>query len=325
MRKVLFSGSAPSGTLTIGNYIGAIRHWKRLAADYDCLFCVVDLHALTVPRDPALLRRTALDFIALYAACGLDPEACTVFLQSQNPHHTELAWILNGCTAHGDLARMTQFKDKAARAKAVTAGLLNYPILMAADILLYGTSLVPVGDDQRQHLELTRTIAQRFHAAYGDTFVLPEGFIPESGARIRSLLDPSRKMDKSDPDPRGYISLLDAPEEVARKIARAKTDSAGSFSMDGTEGIANLLTIHCELCGETAERIVERYRSRGYAAFKKDLADLLNAVLAPIQERFRAVRGDETGMEAILKQGKTKAMEKSKAVMERVRRAVGLA
>jgi tryptophanyl-tRNA synthetase len=325
MRSVLFSGSKPTGELTIGNYLGAIKAWVGFQDAYDAVFCVVDLHALSVPQDPMELRERTLRFLCLYAACGLDPARSTVFLQSQNPFHAELAWLLNGCTQYGELTRMTQFKDALARGKPATAGLLNYPVLMAADILLYGAELVPVGADQKQHVELTREIAQRFNARYGETFILPMPFIPSSGARIRSLSDPSRKMDKSSPDPRTYLSLLDGPEAVRAKLQKAKTDSAGTFPIDDeSEGIANLVTIYAELAGTAREKVADEYRGRGYGAFKRDLADLVTATLAPIQERYERLRADAAGLERLMRTGAAKAVERSRPMMRRVREAVGL-
>lgn len=324
-RKTLFSGTAPSGMLTIGNYIGAFKQWLRFQDEYESLFCIVDLHALTSPQDPATLRARTLDFFALFIACGLDPEKCTVFVQSHNPFHTEMAWILNGCTSYGELTRMTQFKDKASRSRSVTAGLLNYPILMAADILLYATSLVPVGADQRQHVELTREIAQRFNATFGTTLAIPEAFIPEDGARIRSLLDPVRKMDKSDPNPRTYISLLDSAEEVRAKIQKAKTDSLGTFPIhDESEGIANLVTIYASLTGGSREGIVARYQGRGYAPLKADLSECIIEFLRPIQGRYRGIRSDAGALSRIAEAGRTKAIERSRQTMRDVREAVGL-
>ena len=325
MKKVLFSGSAPSGLLTIGNYIGALQHWKRYQAEYDSIFCIVDLHAITTPQDPKSLQSRSIDFLALFIACGLDPEKSTIFLQSHNHFHTELAWILNCITGYGELTRMTQFKDKAAKSKTVTAGLLNYPILMAADILLYGTALVPVGDDQRQHIELTRQIAQRFNSTFGQVMTIPEGFVPANGSRIRNLVDPTRKMDKSDPNPRTYISLLDSPEDVLGKIQKAKTDSIGNFPIDEKEGIANLVTIFSEVSGEPKERIIDRYRSKGYASLKRDLAADISGFLSPIQNRFMDLRRNEEGMVRYMNQGRDKALERAEQSMSRIREAIGLA
>ncbi len=324
-RKVLFSGSAPSGTLTIGNYFGAFKQWLQFQTRYDCIFCIVDLHALTTPQDPERLRERSMDFLALFIACGLDPALSTIFVQSHNPHHAELAWILNSCTSYGELTRMTQFKDKAARAKTVTAGLLNYPVLMAADILLYSAALVPVGADQRQHVELTREIAQRFNSTYGNLLVVPEAFIPDGGARIRNLLDPARKMDKSDPNPKTSISLLDPPQEVRSKIQKAKTDSKGLFPIDDEkEGIANLVTIYSELTGDTREKIVSEYQGRGYAPLKRDLADRLISFLQPLQQRYREIRSDIAALRGFAEAGRARALARSGPLIGRIRHAVGL-
>ncbi len=326
MKKVLFSGSAPTGMLTIGNYVGALRQWKTFESDYQSLFCVVDLHALTTPQDPAQLRGRSLDFLALFIACGLDPNKSIVFLQSQNHFHAELAWILTCVTAYGELTRMTQFKNKASKSRSVTAGLLNYPVLMAADILLYRTSLVPVGDDQRQHIELTRQIAQRFNSTYGEVLVVPEAYVPKTGARIKNLMDPSRKMDKSDPNPRTYISLLDPPDIVLTKVQKAKTDSLGSFPVDNeSEGITNLVTIFSELSGESKESIIGRYLPKGYAALKKDLAACVSDFLSPIQSRFRQLRADADALTELLNLGRDRALERAHESMNRIRTAVGLA
>jgi tryptophanyl-tRNA synthetase len=325
VNSVLFSGSTPTGILTIGNYLGAIRQWVRLQKEYDCIFCIVDLHAITVPRDPVELKQRTLDFFTLFVACGLDPDQSVVFVQSQNHFHAELAWMLNCVTQQGELSRMTQFKDKSAKAKTVTAGLLNYPILMAADILLYNTSIVPVGEDQKQHVELTREIAQRFNARFGEVFRIPEPYIPKNGARIRSLLDPARKMDKSDPNPRAYISLLDNPETVRDKISKAKTDSGGSFPIDDpTEGIGNLVTIYSELTGDPKADIVDRYGAKGYATFKRDLTDSLCQVLSPIQDRYRQIRPDGVENSRLLEMGRQKAMLMAQTQMSQVRSALGL-
>jgi len=324
-RPVLFSGSAPSGNLTLGDYIGAISQWKSFQADCDSVFCIVDLHAITTPKDPDMLRTKTLDFLALYVACGLDPEESTIFIQSQNPHHTELAWILNCCTRYGDLTRMTQFKEKSARTAGITAGLLNYPVLMAADILLYQAELVPIGADQKQHLELCSEIARRFNARFEPVFRIPKAFVPERGARIRNLLDPSSKMDKSHRDARTYISLLDSDDEIRSKIMKAKTDSDGEFRTDDpNQGIANLVTIMSCLQNTPAEELVARYRSLGYAKLKADLADVVIDFLAEVRQEYGEIRHDEAALQRLQRLGREKAIERSRITMTSAKEACGL-
>jgi tryptophanyl-tRNA synthetase len=292
---------------------------------YESLFCIVDLHAMSTPTDPVKLHEKTLEFLALYIACGLDADASTIFVQSQNPHHTELAWILNCCTAYGDLTRMTQFKDKTRGNKHVSAGLLNYPILMAADILLYRTDLVPIGDDQVQHLELSRSIARRFNAQYGEVFKVPEKMTPRHGGRIRNLLDPTRKMDKSSEDPRTYIALLDTPDEVRSKIMKAKTDARGDFDLSSSdEGITNLVTIMAALTDTTPESLVSEYAGGGYARFKRDLVEVINETLEPIRGRYEQIRSDKTRLSRLLEAGKDKAVARSVSVISKVRVACGL-
>ena len=325
MKRVLFSGSKPTGNLTIANYIGAISQWAELQEQYESIFCIVDLHAMTTVKDPAVLRTKSVDFFALYIACGLDPEVSTIFLQSQNPHHAELAWILNCCTAYGDLTRMTQFKDKARTSKYVSAGLLNYPVLMAADILLYRTAVVPIGEDQMQHLELSRDIARRFNNEYGPILQIPEAYIPKEGGRIRNLLDPTRKMDKSDSNEKTYIGLLDSHQEVRSKIRRAKTDSTGEFAIDNpNEGIANLVTMMSRLANEPATDIVARYRGKGYGKLKEDLADLVVDFLGRIRSEYKKLRDDMPELRRMMRIGLEKAMGRSEETLSEVRNACGL-
>ena len=325
MKKVLFSGTRPSGSLTIGNYLGAIAQWKQHEQDYESVLCIVDLHGLSVPGKAHELREKTLEVLCLYLACGLDPDKSTIFIQSQNPHHAELAWILNGFVSYGELTRMTQFKEKSRSAKRVTAGLLNYPILMAADILLYQTDLVPVGEDQVQHIELCRAVARRFSSEYGDVFRIPEGRVPEQGGRIRSLGDPARKMDKSDPNGRNVIRLLDSAGEVRSKIMKAKTDSRGDFAIQNAdEGITNLVTMMALLSGCTTGAIADEYRAKGYGKLKSDLAEAVIAFLAPIQRRFHAIRDDRSLVERVMAEGRRRAIERSSKTMALVRSACGL-
>ncbi|MEG0766612.1 MAG: tryptophan--tRNA ligase, partial [Clostridia bacterium] len=269
-RPVIFSGIQPSGNLTLGNYIGALRNFKLLEDTYDCIYSVVDLHAITVRQDPAQLRRRCYEVIALYLATGLDPARSLIYCQSHVPAHAELGWILNCFTYIGELQRMTQFKDKAAKQEdGINAGLLTYPVLMAADILLYQTNLVPVGADQKQHLELARDIAIRFNHLYGDVFVVPEGYIPKTGARIMSLQEPTRKMSKSDPE-ETYIAILDAPDVIRRKLKRAVTDSEAvvRYDMEHKPGISNLMGILSVLGGQSFAQLEQAYEGRGYGDFK---------------------------------------------------------
>lgn len=286
---IVFSGIQPSGRLTIGNYLGAIRQFVELQDRATCYFCVVDLHALTVPQDPDELRQNSRDLAAVYLAFGIDPVKSTVFIQSHVPAHAELAWLMQ-CLVHmGELGRMTQYKDKSEGRESVLASLFTYPALMAADILLYRTTHVPVGDDQKQHVELTRDLALRFNNRFGDTFVLPEPLIGATGARIRSLDDPAKKMSKSNPNPGSYIALLDEPDVIRKKIARAVTDSEASIRFDvaNKAAVSNLLSIYSLCSGEPIPNLEARYAGLGYGQFKKDLAEAVVAVLEPFQARYR--------------------------------------
>jgi tryptophanyl-tRNA synthetase len=326
-KPVLLSALQPSGHVMIGNYIGAIKNWVQLQDTYSCLFVVVDLHALTVRQDPATLRERCFEVVALYLACGIDPSASIVFIQSHVPAHAELAWILNCYTHLGQLNRMTQYKEKARRHAAdVNAGLFDYPVLMAADILLHKTDLVPVGDDQKQHLELTRDIAGRFNNMYGEVFNIPEPYIPDIGARIMSLQDPDVKMSKSDSNPNNYIALLDPPEVVRKKISSAVTDSGKdvSFDLRGKPGVSNLMVIYSAITGDSLSDIEMKYRGKGYARFKKDLSDEVVVFLEPIQKRFRDINEDRETLKALLHKGAQKARENAEAIMKEVRERIGL-
>ena len=325
MKKVLFSASTPSGSLTIGNYLGAISQWITDQNQYDCLFSIVDLHAISVPRDPEVLQALTVEALALYIACGLDPELSTIFIQSHNPAHAELCWMLGGVTAFGDLSRMTQFKEKSGRQQTVTAGLFNYPILMAADILLYRTDLVPVGDDQQQHIELARGIARRFNSTYGEVFAVPRGKLSTVGARIRNLSDPTRKMDKSEPNRKGVIGLLDAPDQVVKKIARARTDSVGSFDIsDPDQGISNLVTMFAAITKAEKLDVVEQYRTKGYGSFKRDLANVVVELLLPLQDRYREIASDRQSLAQVIARGAERARMRSLPTMQAARKACGL-
>jgi tryptophanyl-tRNA synthetase len=325
-KPVILSGIQPSGALTLGNYIGAIRNWVDLQRDHDCLFMLVDLHAITVRQDPAELRQRCLEFLSLYIACGIDPGKNVLFVQSHVPQHAELAWVLNCYTYMGELNRMTQFKDKSQRhSENINAGLYDYPVLMAADILLYQTALVPVGEDQKQHLELTRDVAIRFNNIYGDVFKVPEPHIPKVGARVMSLQDPTAKMSKSDANNNAYISLLDAPDLVAKKIKRAVTDSGTTIAWepDTRPGIANLMSIYSAITGKSIQDIQAAYEGKGYGAFKSDLADITVDFIRPVQERYRAVYDDREGLARILRQGAEKAQARSQKTLDKVYDALG--
>lgn len=325
-KPVLFSGIQPSGHIQIGNYIGAIRNFTLLRNDYDCLFSIVDLHALTTRQDPAGLRRKTLELAALYIASGLDPEENIIYCQSHVPQHAELAWVLNCFTYMGELGRMTQFKDKAARHKDnINAGLFTYPVLMAADILLYQTSLVPVGADQKQHLEITRDIALRFNALYGDVFTIPEPYIPKETARIMSLTEPARKMSKSDQED-SYIALTDTPEAVRRKFRRAVTDSDSEirFDPENKPGISNLLVILSALGGEGMDALCARLSGRGYGALKEETAQAVNAALAPIQVRYHELMADKGYLTAVLKNNAERAQMMALRTLRKVYKKIGL-
>lgn len=322
--KTVLSGIQPSGKLTIGNYIGAIKNYVALQEDYNCFFMGVDLHAVTVPQDPAALREQTEMIVALYVAAGIDPKKAAIFMQSHVKEHAELGWLMTTLTYMGELERMTQFKDKAAGKDSVGAGLFVYPSLMAADILLYNADLVPVGEDQKQHLELTRDLAQRFNQRYGQTFTVPDPYIPQVGARIMSLDDASKKMSKSNPNPGSYIALLDTPEEIRKKISRAVTDSGREVRFDPAEKpeVSNLMSIYTQCSGLTLKDVEARYEGQGYGAFKKDLAEVVVAALAPMQERYKTIR--ESGeIPAILRSGAEKAAAKAAPMVNEVKEKMG--
>jgi len=328
-RPRVFSGIKPTGTLTLGNYLGAIRQWVASQAEKDNIFCVVNEHAITIKMDPGELRANTRHVASAFLASGIDPEQSVVFVQSDVPEHTELAWVLNTITYYGELHRMTQFKDKTAKMKqeAIGAGLLNYPILMAADILLYLSDEVPVGEDQKQHVELCRDIAIRFNRRYGDTFIVPKPVIPKTGARIMSLEDPTRKMEKSNPSAGSYILLTDAPDAIRKKIRRAVTDSGAEVVYQPAEkpALANLLTIYSAMSGETVKAVEHRYAGKGYGDFKKDLAEVVVEGLAPIQEKMKAHMEDPAELDAVLTRGAERARAIARPVMDDVNRRVGLA
>lgn len=324
-QKVLLSGIQPSGNLMIGNYIGAIKHWVNLQKDYLSYFMLVDLHAITVRQDPEMLRNRCYDFLALYLACGIDPDQATIFVQSHVPGHAELAWILNCYTYMGELNRMTQYKDKSARyTNNLNAGLFNYPVLMAADILLYDVNLVPVGHDQKQHLELTRDLAIRFNNFYGNLFTIPELFVPPVGGRLMGLQEPTKKMSKSDDNEQNYIALLDPPEAIIKKMQRAVTDSGKEIRHDPSKpGVTNLLMLYSSITDESIEALEQKYQNEGYGKFKKDIADTLVSYLTPIQDRYYKIRNDLPGLHKILARGADQANQKAKAKLEQICDAVG--
>jgi len=325
-RPRVFSGVQPSGALHIGNYLGAIRHWVQMQETHDCLYCVVDLHAITVRQERKALTAATLQLANILLAAGIDPERSILFVQSHVPAHSELAWILNTITYFGELRRMTQFKEKGGgEQESVGVGLFDYPVLMAADILLYGADHVPVGDDQKQHVELTRDIAQRFNREFGKTFVIPEPVIREEGRRIMSLDNPANKMSKSAASPGSYIALLDPPDVIRRKIRRAVTDSGTEIrATPDKPALTNLVAIHSIFSGLSPEAIEERYAGKGYADFKRDLGDLVADALAPFQRKVAELTADPAGTRNILREGACRAEAIAARTMERVRERVGL-
>jgi len=324
-KKRIFSGVQPSGILTIGNYLGAIRNWVDFQDDNECIFCVVDLHAITVRQVPADLRRRTYETLAIYLACGIDPAKSTIFVQSHVPAHAELAWVLGCSTMFGELSRMTQFKDKSARnAGNVNAGLFTYPVLMASDILLYQTDLVPVGKDQQQHIEIARDIAIRFNTQYSDTFTVPEGFFPKSGAKIMSLADPTKKMSKSDANQNGFVSLLDDRDTIMRKFRRAVTDSETEVRRaPEKEGVGNLMTIYSCFTGKTDAEIEAEFRGLGYGEFKEAVGQAAADGLAPLQQRFGELMADKAYLESIMKEGAERARFMAGRTLSKVYRKVG--
>ncbi len=326
-KKIIFSGVQPSGNLTLGNYIGAIKNWVSLQDEYNCIYCIVDLHALTVRQNPTELRQRSRSLLALYIACGLDPEKNILFVQSHVSAHAELAWILNCFTYMGELNRMTQFKEKARKhSDNINAGLFTYPVLMAADILLYQTDLVPVGNDQKQHLEITRDIAQRFNNIYGEVFKIPEPYIPEVGARIMSLQEPEKKMSKSDENENAYISLLDPPDVIMRKFKRAVTDSEMVIRYDeeNKPGISNLMSIYASVTGKSFEEIEAEFEGKGYGDFKKAVGEAVVETLKPIQEKHKELMADRAYLDEVMKSGAEAANRLANRTLRKVYRKVGL-
>ncbi|MGG1660059.1 tryptophan--tRNA ligase [Brevibacillus sp. NRS-1366] len=325
--KTIFSGIQPSGILTLGNYLGAMKHFVPLQDEFNCFYCIVDQHAITVPQEPAVLRENIRRLAALYLAVGLDPNKVTLFIQSEVPAHAKLGWIML-CTSYlGELERMTQFKDKSdGRGESIPGGLLAYPPLMAADILLYGTDFVPVGEDQKQHLELTRDLAARFNNRYGDIFTIPEVRLPETGARIMSLADGTKKMSKSDSNQGGFISMLDDADTITKKIKRAQTDSDSTVRYDKAEkpAVSNLMTIYSLCSGKTLDEIEAMYDGKGYGAFKTELAEVVVETLRPIQERYEQLFSSSE-LDDILTVGAEKASHAANQMLHKVEKAMGMA
>lgn len=324
-KKIMYSAVQPSGNLTIGNYTGAIRNWVRMQNDYECFYAIANMHAITVRQEPALLRRRTLELVALYIACGLNPEACTLYVQSQVPAHAELAWVLNTVTYVGEMERMTQFKDKSLKhADNINMGLMDYPVLMAADILLYQADYVPVGVDQKQHIEITRDIAIRFNNRYGETFRVPEPYILKEGAKIMSLQEPEKKMSKSDENPNASVYLSDDRDTILRKFRRAVTDSDNEIRISADKpGISNLLNIYSAFAGCTLEEAEKIFSGRGYGELKTAVGETVADALAPVQEEQKRLLADKTYLAGVLASGAERAFKASRKTLSKVYRKIG--
>ncbi|OCF96430.1 tryptophan--tRNA ligase [Gilliamella sp. wkB308] len=327
-KPIVFSGAQPSGELTLGNYLGALKNWVALQQEYDCVYCIVNQHAITVRQDPQKLRKATLDTMALYLACGIDPKKSTIFVQSHVPAHAELGWALNCYTYFGELSRMTQFKDKSSRhAENINAGLFDYPVLMAADILLYQANLVPVGDDQKQHLELSRDIAMRFNALYGEIFTVPEPFIPKVGARVMSLQDPTKKMSKSDENRNNVIGLLENPKDIEKKIKRAMTDSdeppVVRYDLKNKAGVSNLLDILTGVTGKPVTELEKEFEGKMYGHLKTEVATQVIDMISHLQAQYHQYRDDEDYLYSIMKEGAEKARAKADITLKKVYDAIG--
>lgn len=331
-KKTIFSGVQPSGNITLGNYLGAIKNWVSLQEEYRCIYAMMDLHAITVRQNPQELRKRTLDLLKIYIACGIDPEKSLLFIQSQVPHHAQLAWVLNCYTYMGELSRMTQFKDKSSKhADNINAGLFTYPVLMASDILLYQADLVPVGKDQMQHIEITRDIAERFNGVYcqegNPVFKIPEGFMPKAGAKVMSLTEPTKKMSKSDENPKAYISLLDDLNVIEKKIKSAVTDSEGVIEYrpddEAKAGINNLLTIMSAVTGKDIDKIVAEYQGKGYGDFKKDVAEAVVEEIRPIRARYDQLSNDKQYLVDICEKGAIEASKIAGRTLNKVYKKVG--
>lgn len=325
-KKVVYSAVQPTGSITLGNYIGAISNWLKLGEEYLSIYAIADLHAMTIRQVPAEYRQTALSFFAQYMACGLDPSKSILYFQSHVPQHAQLTWVLNCYTYIGETSRMTQFKDKSAKnMDNINMGLMDYPVLMAADILLYQTDLVPVGIDQKQHLELSRDLAIRFNNLYSPTFTVPEPFITKQGAKIYSLQDPTQKMSKSDPDINATINLIDTPEAIVRKFKRAVTDCDGTIAYsDDKPGVSNLLNIFSSVTDKSVESIISDYSGKGYAELKQGVADAVVAKLSPIQAKYKELILDKAYLLAVAKEGAEKAEKIARRTLSKVHKKIGL-
>jgi len=327
-KKRVFSGIQPTGAFTLGNYLGAVRNWPLLQDEYDCIYCVVDQHAITVRQTPAELRKKTYEAAAMLLASGIDPQKSLLFIQSHVPQHSQLAWVLSCNAQFGELSRMTQFKDKSAKhADNINTGLFTYPVLMAADILLYGTHYVPVGGDQKQHVELARDIAQRFNNAYSDTFVLPEPMIPKVGARIMSLQEPTKKMSKSDANEKSFVLMTDSADVIMKKFKSAVTDSDGvvRFDVENKPGISNLMGIYSVMTGKTMADIEKEFDGQGYGTFKTAVAESVITTLTPVQDEYNRILADKAYLEATLKDGAQKAQYVANKLVNKVYRKVGFA
>ncbi len=324
-KKRVFSGIQPTGTFTLGNYVGAVRNWPKLQDEYDCIYSVVDQHAITVRQDPAALRRQTRETAALLLASGVDPSKSILFVQSHVPAHAQLSWVLGCFCPFGDLTRMHQFKEKSAKhPEDINGGLLTYPILMAADILLYHTDLVPIGIDQKQHLELARNIAQRFNGVYGDTFVVPDGYFPKVGAKVMSLQEPEKKMSKSDSNANAVVRILDEPDVILKKFKRAVTDSDNCVRADGAKpGVTNLMSIYGAVTGKDFAAIEAEFDGRGYGEFKVAVAESVIEVLRPIQEEYKRLLADKAYLDGVLKEGACRASHAAAKILSKVYRKVG--
>lgn len=324
-KKVIFSGVKPSGDLTLGNYLGAIKNWVELQEEYDCYYCIVDLHSITVSQEPKDLRRRTLEVLSQYIAAGIDPEKSTLFIQSHLSQHAELSWVLSCMTYMGELNRMTQFKEKSKQnSKNLNAGLFTYPVLMASDILLYQTDVVPVGDDQKQHLELARNLAQRFNNRYSETFKVPEPMISKVGARIMDLQDPTVKMSKSEDNNKGCILIKDDPDTIRRKVKRAVTDSLNRIKYtDEQPGIKNLLTIYSKITGEDVKEIEAKYQGEGYGKFKSDVAEVIVEGLRPIREKYLELMNDKEYLNEVYSKGSKKAEYIARKTLRKVYKKTG--
>ena len=325
MGKIVYSALQPSGQLTIGNYLGSIKNFKSLEDQYECFFNVADLHSITVPQEPKLLRERTLDLMAIFLASGLKPEKSTLFVQSHVPQHAELSWVLSCMSYMGQLSRMTQFKEKSQKSEEnLNVGLFTYPVLMAADILLYQTDLVPVGIDQKQHLELARDLAERFNNKYSDTFVIPDGIIGKETGKIMSLKNPEKKMSKSDEDVNSFILLLDDEETIKRKIRKSVTDSLGHFDYnDDQKGLKNLINMYIAFSGQTSDEIVAKYKNENYSVFKDDLGQLIADSLKPIREKHKEFISDKAYLEKVMKEGAEKASYFANKTLRKVYKKVG--